>query len=989
MHFLSRAWRWSVLPALLLASPLVARTSRTPAATPTPTPSATPSTPASGERFIANRDAWLYRGSDITPDPEWRFGTLTNGLRYALRRNGVPPGQVSIRVRMDAGSLMERDSERGYAHLIEHLSFQGSAYVPFGEARRIWQRMGTTFGSDTNASTSPISTTYKLDLPAATTANLDESLHLLAGMVSQPSINEQSLGIERPAVLAEQREAPGPQVRVSDARNAVFFAGQPLADRSPIGSIATLQAATPATVQAFHDRWYRPERALVVVVGDVEPADVEQMVARHFGTWTGTGPAPAEPNFGVPTPNHPATAALVEPTLPVTVQMAVLRPWHFNNDTVLFNQNRMVDQLALEVINRRLEERARAGGSYLVAQTGIDDIQRSANTTLVLIQPIGTDWQAAVRDVRQVIADAQAAPPSQAEIDREIAEMGVGLRTAAETSAVQQGSQLADTMVGAVDIQETTTAPGTALGIFNGAVSQHMFSPARVYASMRRVFQGVNRGFITVQAPDTNIDAELATAITRPVTGVARRQQLAVVPFTALPAIGRPSAITSRSDVMENLTQVNFANGARAMIFRTPSESGRVYVRVAFGGGYNALPSDRRSPAWAAELALVQGGIGRLTQGQLDQMTAGHRVSMNFDIEPEAFSLSAMTSPADLGNQLRLIGAYLAHPGWDPAPVARAKSAQLLSLSSYDSSPDGILSRDLEGRIRAGDPRWTAPTATEIQALTPQAFRQFWEPRIAAGPLEVQVFGDVDTAQAVTLIQNTIGALPARTPTQPQPGQPLPFATHVAQPVVLTHGGQDNQAAAVIAWPTGGGTANIADARRLDILASIFTDRLFEQLRGREGASYSPNVQSDWPVGNPGGGRFVAMGKVAPANLPLFFRLAREIAADLVVRPVSDDELQRVLVPTREAILRASTGNTFWLQRLEGATYDPTRLTALRGILSDIQSTTAADLQAVAARYLRPDTDWTLEVVPRNGAGSGGGAGGGCSGFHALIQHSP
>jgi zinc protease len=73
-----------------------------------------------------DRSPWLFKGSDITPDPEWHFGTLPNGLRYAVRKNGVPPGQVSIRVRIDAGSLYEKDSEQGYAHFMEHLVFRGS-----------------------------------------------------------------------------------------------------------------------------------------------------------------------------------------------------------------------------------------------------------------------------------------------------------------------------------------------------------------------------------------------------------------------------------------------------------------------------------------------------------------------------------------------------------------------------------------------------------------------------------------------------------------------------------------------------------------------------------------------------------------------------------------------------------------------------------------------------------------------------------------------
>ena len=131
----------------------------------------------------------------------WKFGRLANGLRFAVRRNGVPPGQVAVRVRIDAGSLNEQDSERGFAHLIEHLSFRGSQHVPDGEAKRIWQRLGATFGSDSNASTTPTQTVYQLDLPGATEAGLDESLKILAGMMAAPSITAQSLGAERPLSL--------------------------------------------------------------------------------------------------------------------------------------------------------------------------------------------------------------------------------------------------------------------------------------------------------------------------------------------------------------------------------------------------------------------------------------------------------------------------------------------------------------------------------------------------------------------------------------------------------------------------------------------------------------------------------------------------------------------------------------------------------------------------------------------------------------------
>ena len=146
---------------------------------------------------------WLFKGSDIPPDRSWTYGVLPNGLKYAVRRNGVPPGQVAIRVAIGAGSLMETDSERGFAHLIEHLSFRGSVHVPDGESKRVWQRRGVTFGSDSNASTSFTQTVYKLDLPSATPAGLDESMKILSGMMAEPTLTQAALDAERPVVLSQ------------------------------------------------------------------------------------------------------------------------------------------------------------------------------------------------------------------------------------------------------------------------------------------------------------------------------------------------------------------------------------------------------------------------------------------------------------------------------------------------------------------------------------------------------------------------------------------------------------------------------------------------------------------------------------------------------------------------------------------------------------------------------------------------------------------
>ena len=173
-----------LLSTLLASQPPVAMARQT-------TPAAAPPV-----KSIEKKDPWIYRGTDIPPDPEWVFGTLDNGLRYAVRRNNVPPGQVSIRIAVDTGSLYETEQERGFAHLLEHLVFRQSKYLGVSEAIPTWQRLGATFGSDTNAQTSATQTVFKLDLPNAKPAALNESFRLLSGMIREPVLNQTNVDTE-------------------------------------------------------------------------------------------------------------------------------------------------------------------------------------------------------------------------------------------------------------------------------------------------------------------------------------------------------------------------------------------------------------------------------------------------------------------------------------------------------------------------------------------------------------------------------------------------------------------------------------------------------------------------------------------------------------------------------------------------------------------------------------------------------------------------
>ena len=947
-------------------------------ASPLPLAPAVPNIPAPTALQGDGETPWLYEGSNVPVDGEWLFGEMDNGLRYAVRRNGVPPGQMSVRVRVDAGSLHEENSEQGYAHLLEHLLFRGSKYLGQAEAIAAWQRLGATFGSDANAETSPTHTAYKLDIPDIDTAKLYESFRLLSGMIREPVLSDENVAAELPIVLAEKRERGGAAQRVSDLTRRTLFAGQRLSERNPIGTVATLEAATGSTVQAFYDRWYRPENTVIVVAGDADPILLAGLVEQWFGDWEGTGAPRSAPDFGDPIAPEGARIAAesglaigelgvaVERDLPRNLTYAIMRPWRQVQDTIVYNEGLLLDALSQAIINRRLETRARGGGSFLYAQVQQDDVSRSTDATFVSFAPLTEDWQSALADVRGVLADAIANPPTQEEIDREAAQFDAAFVNSVAQESVQSGRDLADNIVNAVDIRETVASPQVVLDVWRGMTDR--MNPQEVHARTRALFEGdVLRSVYVTPGIGEADEASLQVALATPVV-VDETARLAAqsISFDDLPPVGSPGTIVSETPLgILDVEQINLGNGVRALLWANDAEPGRVTVRVRFGAGYRAFDEESAVYANIGEIALVGSGLGELGQNEIDRLATGRVLGFDFAIDDAVFTFTAQTRPDDVADQLYLFAAKLGMPRWDADPVIRAKAAAELAYNTFSTSPSAVINRDLEYLSTDGDPRFATPTPEALENVSPEGFREVWEPLLNQGPIEVLVFGEFDRDAIVEKLRVTFGALPEREPITPEVAARVPAFPQVdGTPTVLTHRGDANQAAAVMAWPSGGGIASIRESRQLEILTQIFNNRVLEALRERAGASYSPQVFSRWPADIERGGRIIALAQLEPDFVPIFFAEAERISRDLAANPPTADEINRVTEPLGQRIRRASTGNQFWLYNLEGASYDPQRIGLLRSLLSDFSQTSPEIMQFLANRYFAQRAPLKLAVIP-------------------------
>lgn len=906
---------------------------------------------------------WLYRGSDIARDPAWRFGTLPNGLRYAVRRNALPAGQVSIRIRIDVGSLHEADNERGWAHYVEHMLFRGTESFPDRRAREIWAELGASFGSDTNATTDSTQTIYQLDLPHADRAHLDRSLEVMAEMMTRARFEAGAVTGERPVILAEKTRRPELTQRYFETSWPLVYAGLRYASRDPIGTEETLNGATAEGLRAFYRRWYRPERATVIMVGDADPAMLEELVRTRFGGWRGEGASPTDPDLGRPAEPASPVAALAYPGVPVTATAAWVRPYQAEPHTLARERQSMEEMLAARIVNRRLEAHARGQSAFIAASIAPTRQREAANLTTLSVTAREGRWREALTEAFAIIGDALRAPPSAAEIARELSNIRTSVNAAVQGEQTTLSQLHADRLTAAIDNAAVVASAQTTLDNFER--NAPAMTPERIEAAMRGLFEGSGPRLLvttpeSIPGGTTALAEGLAAArAAAPANRAAERR----VSFADLPSLGRPGREVSRRTIADmGVTIVRFANGSTLTHKRTEFDRGAVAVQLRFGHGIAGIAPTGPNYGWLSPL-VAPSGLAGLDLDGMERLLTGRRMGLSFGIDEDAFVLSGQTSAADLPDQLRLLSTKLTHPRWDPALLARFRSSALDGFDLQFASASARAGRELGGVIRPGDGRWRPVERADIQAVTAEDFRRAYAPLLAQGPVNAIVVGDVDLETAVAAMRGTVAALPRRAERNHRIHAPRPPAPN-PEPMRFTHQGDPNQASALIGWTTLGGRDRTRERRALSLAGNILQVRLFDRLREEEGATYSPNAAYLGAESFPDWGIFFVTAEIRPERVETFFRVAREIVADLAARPASPEEFARARNPVISGIERRLATNAYWLQALENWDRDERDIQNVRDYLADYQALTAEDVRRAVATWVTDQGDWSMLVLP-------------------------
>lgn len=916
-------------------------------------------------------DPWPQAASDLPADPAVRFGVLPNGMKYAILRNATPPGQASLRLRIDAGSLMENDDQQGLAHFMEHMAFNGTTNIPENELLRILERLGLAFGADTNAFTDLDQTAYILELPRTNDETVDAALRIMREQVSEALMAPEAIDAERGVIEGEERTRNSPGLRALKAQLALLATGQRAAQRLPIGDMDIIRSAPRERFVNFYEAYYRPSRATFIAVGDFDVDQMEAKVRGAFETWEAKAPDGPDPDLGQVATRGAETRILLEPGVQSSVELNWIQPPDVDADTVAERRSRLVRSLGLAVLNRRLGELARADNPPFIAAGGrTETLYDSLDRGLVVANFNPGGLKRALETVEQEKRRLVEFGVTEAELEREIIDTRARLENAVAAAATRTTPGLANGLLTAVNSERVFVTPQASLDLFNATVEG--LAPATVNTALAAVFQGQGPLALVVTPEPIEGDEAAVTAMLEasqavPVTAPQARAALEW-PYAAFGTPGTP--VETREIPELGTTVVTFANGTSLTVKPTTFRDEQVLVSVRAGLGELDLPTDVPDPRGLAGLVFTAGGLGKLTADELNRVLSGRIFSASLAVEPDAYVLGGATRPQDLELEMQVLTAYLTDPGLRPAPFEQIKALFPQIIAQNMATPAGAFALQSPSLLASGDAREALPTAEQIASWTNDQLKADLTQGLSEGPASVIIVGDVTVEAAVAAVASTLGALPARS-ARPEPADGADvrrFPNGTPEPVKLTHMGPPEQALGYVAWPTTDTVEDRTEARRAQILAAVLELRVLEEIRENQALAYSPGVGAESSDVYQGYGSVSVTAQTTPDNQAVYFQTVDTIAAALRDTPIDDDELTRARAPVIESLRRSQSGNEYWLSALSGVATESGDVEQITTAISDFEAITPADIQAAARRYLVADKAWRASVISANAA---------------------
>lgn len=910
---------------------------------------------------------------NIPQDPSVRVGTLPNGMKYYIKKNTLPEKKVDFRLAVNAGSILEDDNQRGLAHFMEHMNFNGTKNFPDNKLVDFLQSIGVKFGQHLNAYTSFDETVYMLPVPLDKPGNLDAGLKVMEDWAFNATLSDEQINKERGVVLEELRLGLGADKRMFDKYSPKLLYNSQYANRLPIGTKEVLQNFKPDVIRKFHQDWYRPNLMAIAVVGDINVDEVEKKIKDNFSKYKNP-PNPRErKTFDLP--NHKETLVAIETDPDATnssVQFIMKDADSYKPDVTIeqYNQS-IIENLTTTMINNRLRELINSnnppftfgsvyhGGTYARSKEAFQGFAMTKDGGQL----------SALKVLLEEVERAKRFGFTQTELDRAKSQILSSLERSYNNRDKTESDRLIDEYVR--NFLEQEPMPGIAweyeenkkflptvtLAQTNDIIKKFVRDDSRVI-----IITGPEKESITMptEALVLKTFEDVKMADLKPYEEKATIKNL-VKPFKSEGKIAK-----TETDAKLGTTTWTLSNGAKVTFKKTDFKDDEIVFSARSLGGSSLLSDADFNKTQFAFAALSEAGVNGFSKSDLTNYLAGKQVSVNPSIGTLTEGISGRTSQKDLGTAMELIYAYFTGLNYDPAAFNAYKEKQSAMLNNLTSNPQFYFANEHAKFLNQKNPRFIGiiPLEKDWENTDYKKAYDIYKEKFAnAGNFQFYFVGNIDEAKFKNEVLQYIASLPST-------GKSATFKDTGYRQITgdytkIYKKGKDPKSMVTIAY-SGEAPYNEKEALALSALGEVVTIKVIEKLREDESGIY-------------GGGARGYMSKVPYGNysFSINFPCGPENADKLTKSAIA--ELQKLIDngPEQKDLDKYKEGeyndyktdikdNMYWMNALAKNQLDGTDKYEILNYQEKVKALTVKDLQDVAKKYLTKGRI-TATLMPEDG----------------------
>ncbi len=855
-------------------------------------------------------------------DPAVKTGRLPNGLRYFLRQNARPAGRVSMRLAVNAGAIQEDPDQRGLAHVLEHMAFNGTEHFKPGELVSFLESIGARFGPHVNASTSFDETIYMLDIPTDKPGYLDRGMTVLQDFAAGISLLPAEVEKERGVVLEEWRGRLGAGSRLTDKQLPVIFQGSRYAERLPIGLPEVLKNAPREKLVSFYEKWYRPDQMAVVVVGDIPVAEAEKLVVAHFsGIPAATEPLAAD-DTSVPAHKDTLINMSTDPEAQGWSVSVAFKGKAEQDETVRGYRKTLAENLLSQMFSLRLRDIARRPNApFLGANAGMSAIGRTLELfELEAVVPEGKITEglgALMTEAKRV----QQYGFSADELNRAKAALLAGYERAYKERETSESPNYANEYVR--HFLQKEPIPGIEFEYKIASTYLPTITGNEIAALAKELITEENRVVLGVapekkDAPPPSTETLRAT-LERASTAPVERWAEATAGRELVEKPPAPGTVTSRRTVPAiGATVLTLSNGVEVWLKPTDFKNDQVLFSAYAPGGVSLAPEPTFKSASLATAMVGVGGMGGLNPVDLSKMLSGKIAQASPSIAEYTQGVSGSSTPKDLETALQLNYLALTAPNMTPDALELLKRRLGAALQNRAQDPGAVFGERVEQINTSNHYSANEMKPADVPALSLDAMQAFYSSRFANAADFTYFFVGAFTEEQITpLLEKWVASLPStgkKTAVARDMGVKFPAST-VKEEVKK---GKEPVSQTVLSFYAAPGLDEF-EMHRARAAVSVLNIRLREILREELGATYGVGVGANFASSpaNKDYGMVQIQFKSSPENVDQMVTAALAEIERLKKDGPSADDVSKVKELERRDLETNAKQNSYWLGSMQ------------------------------------------------------------------------